>query len=1009
MAFVPRLTAPSSTDKHWIQVRFGGYNPCIPIYGGPSVLPNCFTGETEIVTREGVKRLDSLVDKDIMVLSQDCTYRKAKGVYCGEQLIYRVSLQSGDSFLCTEDHRWIEHRDSYYKGKHYSKNVIVTTAELKRGSCIPFNMPSKGDLCIDGIRHGFIYGDGSLSCNKTKSKACLCGNKRNYMMPYFEGSEHICQLSNGTIECYYYPKEYKYIPDLTKDLTYLRSFICGLLASDGCVDSYGCPSISTVKRDDAYAIHNILSVLGYKSNVYSDIRDTNYKKSSEIFVIRIKKSFMSEDMFLNPIHRDRFLQKQKIHKYTKVTSVECINEVRSVYCVQEPETHTMTLNGGILTGQCVGYSHGRFAEILGATSCSLSTDNAGQWWYYTQDGYERGQEPRLGAVICWDRAGEAGHVAIVEQINPDGSIVTSNSAYNSTRFYTQTLSPPYYTWSSLYKLQGFIYNPNVDGGVGNKIQGFIEGAKNLVGEKMKKSLSVAVGVSVQMVTTCTKAVSGLSNVVIPIVSTPSALAKRGVEKGMGEFIEGPLFGNERTPQVGDIILLRTSEDREYKEKTDCDKLAIVCEAKDSNIDAVHVNSSNIVANTTYKTSYRAICGYYRPDWSKVNNTASAAFGYAPLGRFYESENTAEDATIREVGYLSTDYEPTTKKSGIKLSVVNYTTLLASFLDDLLVPSAISGNMGVNVITDALDNKVKITVDFLLNKGLNAAAACGVAGNIYYESNFNTAAIGDYGTSFGICQWHYGRGDNMKRVAGSDWKNNLSGQLNYLWQELQGAYSAAVLSVLNTVPNTLSGAKQAADVFVRRFEIPAYVDEESVRRQAKAAEYWNMLVIQMTTTSSGSSIISSDALSGKEVKIPSNIPQDGISAIYTNYVYFKWAYNQKKVYDLWKQSGSKQNRNIATLNGFYLIAVKPIFGTVGDKVSVILEDGTCINAIIADIKGNENGTTGAALYGHSSGSKYNIIEWEGIGDTTSVYLKNAIDLTGWAGKAVTKIINGGSIL
>lgn len=833
MAFVPRLSAPSSTDKLWIQSRSGGYNPCIPIYGGPSVLPNCFTGDTKIVTKQGIVRLDSIVDQEVEVLSKDGLYRKAKGHCYGVQPLFKIWFANGQGYRCTANHRWVVFSVCGY---HFKTTIELTEYD---------------------------------------------------MIPYVGGK-----------------------------------------GSDG-------------------------------------------------------------KHFTNPI------------------SIEELDYSDKVYCVEEPETHTMTLDCGILTGQCVGYAYGRFMEALGATTCSLSTADAGQWWYYTQDGYERGQDPRLGAVICWSRAGQAGHVAIVEQINPDGSIVTSNSAYNSTRFYTQTLSPPYYTWSSFYKLQGFIYNPNVDGGVGNKVQGFIEQAKNLVGEKMKKSLSMAVGVSVQMVTTCTKAVSGLSNVVIPIVSTPSALAKRGVEKGMGEFIEGPLFGNERTPQVGDIILLRTSEDRKYEDKTDCDKLAIVCEAKDSTIDAVHVNSSNIVANTTYKTSYRAICGYYRPDWSKVNNSASAAFGYAPLGKYYETENTAEDATIREVGYLSTDYEPTTKKSGIKLSVVNYTTLLASFLDDLLVPSAISGNMGVNVITDALDSKVKITVDFLLSKGLNAAAACGIAGNIYYESNFNTAAIGDYGTSFGICQWHYGRGDNMKRVAGSDWKNNLSGQLNYLWQELQGAYSATVLSVLNTVSNTLSGAQQAADVFVRRFEIPAYVDDESVRRQAKAAEYWNALVIQMTTNSIVSTVMSSDVLSGKEIVVPSSVPQDGISNIYTNYLSIKWMWNQGKIFNMWKQAGSKVNRNIATLNGFYLIAVKPVFGTTGDKVSVILEDGTCINAIIADAKGDDSGSN---KYGHDAwGGKINIIEWEVVDGTTNSISSVAADLTGWKGKFVSKIINGGSIL
>ena len=42
MAFTPRLTAPSTTDLHWIQVNSGGYNQCIyGSSGAPSVLPNC--------------------------------------------------------------------------------------------------------------------------------------------------------------------------------------------------------------------------------------------------------------------------------------------------------------------------------------------------------------------------------------------------------------------------------------------------------------------------------------------------------------------------------------------------------------------------------------------------------------------------------------------------------------------------------------------------------------------------------------------------------------------------------------------------------------------------------------------------------------------------------------------------------------------------------------------------------------------------------------------------------
>lgn len=119
---------------------------------------------------------------------------------------------------------------------------------------------------------------------------------------------------------------------------------------------------------------------------------------------------------------------------------------------------------------CTCYAWGRFYELSGSRP-ALSLGDAENWYGYS-DGYSRGQTPKLGAVICWrrgavgDDSDGAGHVAIVEQINADGSIVTSNSAYGSTLFYRQTLTKESgYTWNSAYTFQGFIYNPvNFDGG-----------------------------------------------------------------------------------------------------------------------------------------------------------------------------------------------------------------------------------------------------------------------------------------------------------------------------------------------------------------------------------------------------------------------------------------------------------------------------------------------------------------------------------------------------------------
>ena len=86
--------------------------------------------------------------------------------------------------------------------------------------------------------------------------------------------------------------------------------------------------------------------------------------------------------------------------------------------------------------------------------------NAELWYPYTADGYQRGQTPKLGAVICWHSTRSGGHVAIVEEIKPNGDIITSNSAWSGSYFYMKTLSPRnnYYMGSS-YTFQGFIYNP----------------------------------------------------------------------------------------------------------------------------------------------------------------------------------------------------------------------------------------------------------------------------------------------------------------------------------------------------------------------------------------------------------------------------------------------------------------------------------------------------------------------------------------------------------------------
>ena len=115
-------------------------------------------------------------------------------------------------------------------------------------------------------------------------------------------------------------------------------------------------------------------------------------------------------------------------------------------------------------------------------------------------------------------------------------------------------------------------------------------------------------------------------------------------------------------------------------------------------------------------------------------------------------------------------------------------------------------------------------------GLNVAASCGVLANIQAESGFNPSALGDGGTSFGICQWHASRYTSLRNWCsqnGKDYKT-IDGQLRYLQHELETGYKS-VLQYIQGVPNTAAGAYQAGYRWCLRFEVPADTAATSDRR------------------------------------------------------------------------------------------------------------------------------------------------------------------------------------
>ena len=125
---------------------------------------------------------------------------------------------------------------------------------------------------------------------------------------------------------------------------------------------------------------------------------------------------------------------------------------------------------------CVGYAIGRASEIY-----SELTNYQGNYFNFLQGDAENfvkkavknnltvSKIPKPGAIMCWAKGKQgvnsdgAGHVCVVEKVNDNGSVYTSESGYNTKAFWNATRTNKNGRWGcgSAYTFLGFIYNPSV--------------------------------------------------------------------------------------------------------------------------------------------------------------------------------------------------------------------------------------------------------------------------------------------------------------------------------------------------------------------------------------------------------------------------------------------------------------------------------------------------------------------------------------------------------------------
>lgn len=119
---------------------------------------------------------------------------------------------------------------------------------------------------------------------------------------------------------------------------------------------------------------------------------------------------------------------------------------------------------------CVGYASGRFNEIINIAretgGCTYTTLNCNAVNFKERAeaaGLQTGSTPRRGAIMCWGKEGDAGHVAIVERVNSNNSVYTSESGWGSSSIFwnsTRTNNNGRWGCGAGYYFRCFIYLPN---------------------------------------------------------------------------------------------------------------------------------------------------------------------------------------------------------------------------------------------------------------------------------------------------------------------------------------------------------------------------------------------------------------------------------------------------------------------------------------------------------------------------------------------------------------------
>jgi len=314
--------------------------------------PCCVSGETEILTSTGYRRIDDTVGDDVKVWNGE-DWADVMPYTTGVDDLFRVNLTDGNHLDCTSNHRWV------IDGKGF-----VQTESLKIGDALEkFPMPVVQDgvnPSIDAYSQGFYSGDGN----------------KGYTLSYLYEPKYPCQSRligsfrsdvDGRKRWMHGPMLDKVYVPIEADLNFRLNWLAGLLDSDGTVtrDINGNGfQISSIDFAFLKSVQLMLTTMGVRAKI-AEGNDAGLKimpdgrgGSKEYQCQKCWRILIGNSDAYNLVRLGLKFERLKhngvkpqrdARRFVRVASIVPLDRYEMTYCFTEPKTSRGTFNG-IVTG-----------------------------------------------------------------------------------------------------------------------------------------------------------------------------------------------------------------------------------------------------------------------------------------------------------------------------------------------------------------------------------------------------------------------------------------------------------------------------------------------------------------------------------------------------------------------------------------------------------------------------------------------------------------------------------